>query len=178
MNLIDVVAHEIQTDHRAGRMLAATVASDKKNAKTVLTTDVHSASGARYHQTFELRGWTAQTGDRMLTVEVKGSGSWEQGIKPIKVFNLNTRTLSAVVANDSRNADKLLRYAAMCAVTYAWLGVDALPNPTNGYLTVVEAVICGSCGRKLFDPVSIARGVGPECYGKLTGTHTILSRAV
>jgi hypothetical protein len=31
---------------------------------------------------------------------------------------------------------------------------------------------CAHCGIALADPVSIARGVGPDCYGKLTGsTH-------
>ena len=31
-----------------------------------------------------------------------------------------------------------------------------------------EADRCGRCGRELTDPESIARGVGPECYGRLT----------
>lgn len=33
---------------------------------------------------------------------------------------------------------------------------------------IVEADQCGCCGRKLTDPESIARGIGPECYGKQT----------
>lgn len=29
---------------------------------------------------------------------------------------------------------------------------------------------CGKCGRALTDPISIARGIGPECYGSDTGS--------
>lgn len=32
---------------------------------------------------------------------------------------------------------------------------------------------CGVCGRKLEDPVSVARGIGPECAGKPTGTKVL-----
>lgn len=32
---------------------------------------------------------------------------------------------------------------------------------------------CGLCGRKLTDPVSIKRGIGPECAGKPTGTKIL-----
>lgn len=34
-----------------------------------------------------------------------------------------------------------------------------------------ESSECGRCGRELTDPVSIERGIGPECYGKLTGSQ-------
>lgn len=39
-----------------------------------------------------------------------------------------------------------------------------------GALTVVEADRCGVCGRELTDPESIDRGIGPDCFGKLTGS--------
>ena len=35
---------------------------------------------------------------------------------------------------------------------------------------VVEESRCGKCGRELTDPISIERGVGPECYGSHTGS--------
>jgi hypothetical protein len=35
---------------------------------------------------------------------------------------------------------------------------------------VFLATKCCSCGKKLKDPVSVARGVGPECYGQVTGS--------
>lgn len=35
---------------------------------------------------------------------------------------------------------------------------------------IMLATRCCYCGRKLQDPISIARGVGPECFGKATGS--------
>lgn len=32
------------------------------------------------------------------------------------------------------------------------------------------AQLCGCCGRQLTDPESIDRGIGPDCWGKLTGS--------
>ncbi len=37
-------------------------------------------------------------------------------------------------------------------------------------LTAQESECCGKCGRALTDPVSIDRGIGPECFGQLTGS--------
>jgi len=37
-------------------------------------------------------------------------------------------------------------------------------------LEVFEESRCGVCGRALTDPVSIERGIGPECYGRQTGS--------
>lgn len=42
-----------------------------------------------------------------------------------------------------------------------------------------ESVECGKCGAELSDPVSIARGIGPDCYGQLTGSsHQVKWQAV
>lgn len=41
----------------------------------------------------------------------------------------------------------------------------------NTNVEITTASVCGCCNRKLTDPVSIERGIGPECYGKLTGSH-------
>lgn len=38
-------------------------------------------------------------------------------------------------------------------------------------LTVREASRCGRCMRTLTDPVSIDRGIGPECFGRSTGSR-------
>lgn len=174
--MLDYLAHDIQTSHRAGRMLEALVASKHKRAKVVLTTDLRSAESARYHQTFQIRRWENKAGQTMLTVEVAGSGSWAQGIKPISVMHLNLATATAHESKDSRAQDKLLRYAAESAVAFAWLGEDGLPTPANGTVTVIEESTCGACGAKLRNPISIERGIGPECYGKATDTHTITGR--
>lgn len=36
---------------------------------------------------------------------------------------------------------------------------------------IVTADVCGRCGRELTDPESITRGIGPECFGKLTDSQ-------
>lgn len=176
--VIDVLAHEIQTEHRAGRMLEALVATENKRAKLTLTTEVRDANGAkRMHQTFEIRGWQGRAG-KMLTVSVAGTGSYHEGIQPIKVMHLDLATCKILDARDPRNADRLLRYAAEAAVAFAWLGEAGLPTPTNGSVVVTEASNCIYCGRELTDPVSQKRGSGEDCYGKATGTKTIRSRKV
>lgn len=40
-------------------------------------------------------------------------------------------------------------------------------------LEIVTSDRCGCCFRKLTDPESIKRGVGPECYGKVTGSKYV-----
>jgi hypothetical protein len=42
---------------------------------------------------------------------------------------------------------------------------------TAGAERVQESSRCGRCMRTLTDPVSIARGIGPECYGRGTGSR-------
>lgn len=66
--------------------------------------------------------------------------------------------------------DKADMYREECAAVVAhWVeahdGVKTLP------FEVAEESRCGVCGRELTDPVSIGRGIGPECYGKLTGSR-------
>ncbi len=41
----------------------------------------------------------------------------------------------------------------------------------NGGLLSADS--CGRCGRRLTDPVSIGRGIGPECYGRSTGSRHV-----
>jgi hypothetical protein len=38
---------------------------------------------------------------------------------------------------------------------------------------LAEADLCGRCGRELTDPVSIERGLGPDCFGALTGSEAV-----
>lgn len=55
--------------------------------------------------------------------------------------------------------------------------VEALFNyaaaQTAHGLLVQEASRCGRCRRTLTDPVSIQRGIGPECYGRSTGSQHV-----
>lgn len=175
--MLDTTGHLISQDHRAGRMLMALITSGRKNGKLLLTTDITDARGAsRLHQTFAVKCWTGRDNIRMLTVEVDGSGDWEAGIKAIKMFHIDSASGRVLQARDDRNSDPLLRYAAEAAVSFAWVGEAGLPTPANGTVNVVEADTCACCGRKLTDPESIARGIGPECAGRATGTRTIRNR--
>lgn len=166
----------VNTGHRAGRMLEGLLATENTKAKVLLTTDVLTADGeSRYHQTFRLRRWVARDGGRMMSVQVEGSADWERGIPPTNVLTLDLDKGECTEARPRRgDHDRLLVYAAVAAVKYAWLGV--LPTPANGSVTVLEASHCGRCGRTLTDPLSIDRGIGPECAGKATGTTTIRGR--
>lgn len=67
---------------------------------------------------------------------------------------------------DADNADPTrVRAAFLCAM---WLEGQKVPDDFK----FVEAAECGAfgCGLELTDPVSVARGIGPTCYGKLTGS--------
>lgn len=66
---------------------------------------------------------------------------------------------------EDRNADPARVWAA--AAVLQWLNGNASEENTEFY----ESNECGRCGRQLTDPVSIERGIGPECLGKLTGSH-------
>lgn len=153
-------------------MLEGLLTSKHRAAKLVLTVEL---SGAKtYHQTFALKHWQAREGDEMITVEVKGSGDWESGVRPIKIYHVNVTRGSARDARDDRNQDAMLRYAARAALRFAWTGL--VPTPANGSVSVIDEDVCSCCGAELTDPISIERGMGPECYGKATGAKTITGR--
>lgn len=65
-----------------------------------------------------------------------------------------------------RGADAKRVWAAEKVLTYALGGYDLLR-----VADVFLATQCSSCGRKLDDPTSIERGIGPECYGQVTGSR-------
>lgn len=44
-------------------------------------------------------------------------------------------------------------------------------NEVVGSLSFLEAEECGVCGRELTDPESIARGIGPVCFGRMTDSQ-------
>lgn len=175
--MVNVTEHAPETGHRAGRMLEGMLASKNKGAKVLLTTDITGADGeSRYHQTFALKRWEAGDGAVMVSVTVHGSGDWASGIRPISVMQLDMSRKRVTQSRDRRADDRLLIYAAEAAVAYAWFGEAGTPTPKNGSVAVVEESTCGACGRELTDPVSVARGIGPECFGKATGTTTIRGR--
>ena len=66
---------------------------------------------------------------------------------------------------EDSNADAARVWAA--AAVMQWLNGDA----DETHATYQESNECGRCGRQLTDPVSIERGIGPECIGKMTGSQ-------
>lgn len=57
----------------------------------------------------------------------------------------------------------------------AWTAEKVMAYAVGGYPLRDQAEVyvsceCAMCGRPLTDPVSIERGIGPECYGKVTGS--------
>lgn len=134
---------------RAGRMLAAggieaTVTLDDGRHITV-NIRTRKRSG---------RGWTngapgdegsrtnvSVFGNRVGWINVEG-GEWK--------LTLRTRNAASIEA-----VNAVLTYAA--------------GQPTA--VRVQEASRCGRCLRPLTDPVSIDRGVGPECFGRETGSR-------
>lgn len=156
------------TDHRAGRMMTGLLASANARAKLVITCDLLAADGRRYHQTFNVKKWQGRDDTTMLTVEVKGSG-WPA----TRVLHINTATGRESVARESED-DKLLVFAARACMQFAYTGT--VPTPRNGTVEVTEEDVCSCCGLALTDPVSLERGMGPECYGKQTGSKTITGR--
>lgn len=165
----------VETEHRAGRMLSALLGSDNRSAKLLLTVELES-SGTKYHQTFHVRKWSRRDGVDLLQVQVANSADWDAvpPRPPITVMSVDLDDLSLLMQRDRRADDRVLVYAAEAALMYAWTGQTKTPK--NGSVRVLEESVCGRCGLPLTDPESIDRGVGPDCYGKMTGTTTIRGR--
>lgn len=63
-----------------------------------------------------------------------------------------------------RNADAARAFCARQLLNF--LAGSPMPDGLEAH----EESRCGRCGRQLTDPVSIERGIGPECYGRSTGS--------
>jgi hypothetical protein len=172
---VSIYDQPINIETRVGRMLDALAISDNRRGLVLVTVAVEAADGGRrYHEAFAIRQWASRDGARNLSVSIHGSGDWASGVKPITVMHLNLMSREVFPARDERGQAPLIRYAASVALRYAWTGT--VPNPENGKVTASEAAKCGRCGATLVDPESIARGLGPECAGRATGSRTIRSR--
>jgi hypothetical protein len=143
-------------DNRAGRMLragsieATVTLADGRHATVTVRTRKRSG-----------RGWTngalGEDGAR-TTISILG-----QRVGWINVdgdrLDVTIRTRRSDFATAIR---EVIAYAAGQATNYR----------------VQEASRCGRCFRVLTDPVSIDRGIGPECFGRDTGSqHVAAERA-
>jgi len=66
---------------------------------------------------------------------------------------------------DADGADSARSWTAQKVIGFAASAV----SPAHARMDVASR--CGRCGRELTDPESIARGIGPECIGILTGSR-------
>jgi hypothetical protein len=64
-----------------------------------------------------------------------------------------------------KQADALRTWTAEKVLSFALGGY-----PLDHQADVFIATSCSYCGKRLTDPVSVERGVGPECYGRATGS--------
>lgn len=69
-----------------------------------------------------------------------------------------------------RDADPARLWAAERILRWGLTGAD--PDALAERAEVLVALRCSSCGRKLTDPKSIERGIGPECFGKRTRSRS------
>lgn len=174
MTRYDFLASAPTDETAAGRGLAALLANaDGRRAAMLVTVEISNEAGARVHQTLALKPWADSKGRAMLSVEVHGSGSWERGIKAIRVAVVSVETGRYSQARDERGQAPLLQYAAYAALRFVWTG--EVPSPTNGMVEVTMEERCVRCQSPLTDPESKRRMLGPECAGKETGTRTIVS---
>lgn len=161
------------TEARPGRMLAGLLASENPKGKMELTVTLAPNNGGQaLHRAFTIKKWASKDGNiQRLYVQLPDTADWDAGVKPLSPIVVDLATGEVrVTEKDPRNTP-LLTFAAKAALHYARTG-DVL-KPGNGTISVVEATRCGMCGIKLKDPVSIERGIGPECFGKATKSKAI-----
>jgi hypothetical protein len=154
-------------------MFAGLLESENSRGKLELTVTLTPADGGQaLHRAFALKKWVSRDESlRRLYVQLPDTADWEAGVKPLSPIVVDLVTGEVREETRDKRNTPLLVFAAKAALRYATTG-DA-GNPKNGTIEVVEASLCGCCGRKLTDPVSIERGIGPECFGRVTKSKAI-----
>lgn len=74
---------------------------------------------------------------------------------------------------DAQGADPARVWAAQKAFAWAAGSFDL-----EAQAEVFMSLECNFCGHRLTDPVSIERGIGPECFGRLTGSKSAARKEV
>lgn len=81
------------------------------------------------------------------------------------------------VTDDVKNAVRYLHRAMANGGSTEFLpsqdedGAGLYPKSAEeGWARIQVSSYCGRCGLELRDPVSIDRGIGPDCYGQMTGS--------
>jgi hypothetical protein len=163
-------AQPVNEATRVGRMLAAVLADDGEKAKLRLTVKVTPAGQAQgFHDDFEIVSWTNDEGAKMLTVRTPYPSKTLVVMSVLDCAVFAAKKARAAAEDNKQAAIQL--YMAFAALRYAWTGET--PSASNGSVEARQHDHCALCGKKLKDPESLARGIGPDCYGKSTGSKTI-----
>lgn len=127
-----------------------------------LTATLRTGAGEHVTLTLKARGkdgerWVGKPLAEALVVfvEVPNQAGWNDKVGKV--------TWSRGFTADSR-ADYVR--VALAEHLLAYVGGTPLPEG----IEIFEEDRCGRCGRALTDPVSVERGIGPECYGASTGS--------
>ena len=164
-------------EHRVGRMLDALLRSPPGDGRLDLTISVEGRR--KLHESFSLRTWNGREayGRGFLFVSLPRTADWDARprVKPITPVSVNLDTGELREDTKDKRVTPMLVWMAHKVLRYAQTG--ELPAPTNGTVSIVEASVCGACGRPLTDDTSIALGIGPECERQLYGKTTPRSRA-
>ena len=140
---------------REGNMLlAGNLTMTVTSLKTGDHITVKCACKRKSNSGWERSGYAEAT---HVFLSVPSAGGW-----PDKIGTYYPKTGRLYPAAD---ADPARVWAAQ-RVLLAACGVT--PHPQTELLTADR---CGRCGRQLTDPISVSRGIGPECWGKETGSH-------
>lgn len=139
-----------------GGRLVATVRSRKsKKHVTVRLVAKQLAEGGGYVSRATLAGRVGMADADAVFVEDPGL-AWDENM-------LGTFLPATGEWKPARGADPARVWAGYAVLRYA-LGVLDLEEQAE----VFVACECTFCGRRLEDPESITRGVGPECFGRST----------
>jgi hypothetical protein len=159
-----------ETDTRAGRMFNAgdvrvtiSIPRNKRseNGETHVTVRFKAL---RDNRDGEGRNWLRVPLNEATHVFIEvpnASGDW-----PDKIGVFYPRTGKFF---EDTNADPYRITTAILAAR--WLNEGTQRSDRIGSYKLQEESHCGVCGRTLTDPESIDRGIGPECYGKQTGSQ-------
>lgn len=171
--------HSLHADEstRAGRMLAA---GDVRVTVTDVGTDEHITvrfkaildnreNNGQRPEPSQNKNWVRAPLARAthVFIEVPSAG----GTYPDKIGTFYPRTgrfFSDTAADPARVE------AAILSAYWLEGGYDGLEGAFGDGIAqydLQEESYCGKCGRQLTDPVSIERGIGPECYGADTGSQ-------
>jgi hypothetical protein len=126
-------------------------------------TEAETASLARWHignQT--VTDWLAASPDpdrvRAMLVRTLDRGGRDSVISRALAVHLGADV-------DLVYAENFPRKAAKLAAEYRARGDD--PHADRLHAALVAMMFCANCGRPLADPVSIERGIGPDCWPRI-----------